>query len=61
MRKKRGTQLGIKDLALPALALPYVFWGIYLFEEGVNAMSLILGVVLLLIVPGVLAVFWKKL
>ena len=56
--KKR---LSVRDFVEPLLVLPYVFWGIYFFEHGFNWLVAVLAIVLFIIVPGVLSVFWEKL
>ncbi len=45
----------------PLLALPYVFLGIYVYENGFNVLSAVLGLMLLVIVPAVLVVFREQL
>ena len=42
-----------KDLAMPLAIIPYVFFGIYLFENGLNLVAGMLGFVLLGIAIGV--------
>lgn len=45
----------------PLLALPYVFLGIYVYENGFNILGAVLGLMLLVIVPAVLVVFREQL
>lgn len=59
-RSKAKRSLSAKSFLEPLIALPYAFWGIYVFENGLNALSIILGLVLLVIIPGITAAFWRK-
>lgn len=45
----------------PLLALPYVFLGIYVYENGFNVLSAVLGLMLFVIVPAVLVAFREQL
>jgi len=43
------------------LILPYVFLGIYVYENGFNVLSAVLGLLLFVIVPSILVVFREDL
>lgn len=43
------------------ISVPYAFWVIYFYENGFNWLVGILAIVLFIIIPGVLSVFWKDL
>lgn len=45
----------------PLLALPYVFLGVYVYENGFNVLSAVLGLMLFVIVPAVLVAFREQL
>lgn len=45
----------------PLLALPYVFLGIYVYENGFDVLSAVIGLLLFVIVPAVLVVFREQL
>jgi len=45
----------------PLLALPYVFLGIYVYENGFNVLSAVLALMLFVIVPAILVVFREQL
>jgi hypothetical protein len=45
----------------PLLAIPYVFLGIYIYENGFNILSAVLGLLLFVIAPAILVVFREDL
>lgn len=64
MVMKRGVfayRYTLRDFLEPLLILPYAFWAIYFYENGFNWLVAILAIVLFIIIPGVLVVFWEKL
>jgi hypothetical protein len=50
-----------KDFLEPLLALPYGFFGIYLYENGFDWIIGALGVVLFIVIPAIIIVMWDKL
>lgn len=46
-----------RDFVEPLLILPYVFWVLYLINNGFNWITIILGAVLFFVVLPI-AVFW---
>lgn len=49
-----------RDALYALAALPYGFWAMYWYENGFDWLVAIFGLVLFVIVPGVLSVFWEK-
>ena len=43
------------------ISVPYAFWVIYFYENGFNWLVAVLAIILFIIIPGVLSVFWKEL
>lgn len=58
---KEIRKISPKQFLEPLLALPYVFLGIYVYENGFNVLSAVLGLMLFVIVPAVLVVFREQL
>jgi hypothetical protein len=58
---KEVRKISPKQYLEPLLALPYVFLGIYIYENGFNVLSAVLGLLLLVIVPAVLVAFREQL
>jgi len=58
---KEVRKISPKRYLEPLLALPYVFLGIYVYENGFNVLSAVLGLMLFVIVPAVLVAFREQL
>lgn len=62
MRKKEvGKSQSVITFLEPLLALPYVFLGIYIYENGFNVLSAVLALMLFVIIPAILVVFREQL
>ena len=53
-------QLQLRDFLEPFIILPYGFWGIYWFENGVNWIVGTLGAVLFFVLLPIVIVLWDK-
>ena len=54
-------EVGMRSFVEPLLSLPYAFWGIYLYEHGFDWIVAVLALVLFIIIPGIIVVYWEKL
>ncbi|PIN74489.1 hypothetical protein COV18_07595 [Candidatus Woesearchaeota archaeon CG10_big_fil_rev_8_21_14_0_10_37_12] len=48
-----------QNFVYPLIIIPYAFWGIYLYENGINWLSGILGFALFIIILPAIIVFWR--
>jgi len=61
VKKEAKKAISLRSYLEPLLSLPYVFLGIYVYENGFNVLSAVLGLLLLVIVPAILVAFREDL
>jgi|GEM_PF-3824470 len=61
VKKEVRKSVSLRNYLEPLLILPYVFLGIYVYENGFNILSAVIGLLLLVIVPAVLVAFREEL
>lgn len=59
MRKKR-VGFGLGNFLFPLLVLPFGFFGIYCFENGLSFVTAIMAIVLLFVLTPVIVLLWSR-
>jgi hypothetical protein len=54
-------EVRIRSFIEPLIVLPYGFWAIYFYENGFDWIVAVLAIILFIVIPGIISVFWEKL